>query len=254
MEGFMTWLSGWWDGLNLIEQILYCIAIPSTLLLLLETIFMIIGAGHGGEASNPSDTSGIDFDSDTDIGGLDGDFHFGGGLHFDGDGCPNDVHTDFGHDISHDLAHSTDHDSDVGNPSDMPTLKLFTIQGMVAFMSVFGWLSLACYHQGVHIVISVAIGFAAGFAVMYAIAKVFQSFKKMVQSGTLDYHNALGAEGTAYIPIPPRSQGNGKVNIVIQGSLRECDAVADGEEMIPTGAPIRVIDVSGGVLVVEKIS
>ena len=239
MENFISWLNEWWGSLQLIEQILYCIAVPSTFLLLLETIVMVIGGGHGGEGINPSDTSGIDFDGDTDI----------GGFHFDGDGCPGDIHTggDFDTDISHDGSFH-----EAGSPSDLPALKLFTVQGTVAFLTVFGWMSLICYHQDLNIVISILIGFAVGFAVMYAMAKIFQSFKRLVQNGTVEYRNALGLDGTVYIPIPPKSQGSGKINIMIQGSLRECEAVTEGFETIPTGAGVRVVDVIGDTLVVER--
>lgn len=223
---------------------MYCIAIPSTVLLLLDTLIMILGAGHGGAGVNPSDTSGIDFDSDADL-----------DLHFDGDGCPGDIHFGGGLHTGHvdDMAsgHDTDLD-DVGTPSDLPTLKLFTMQGTVAFLTVFGWMALVCYHQKLNIALSLVIGFAAGFAVMYGMAKVFQSFKKMVQSGTVEYRNALGKEGTVYLPIPSKSKGSGKVNIIIQGSLRECDAVSEEVETIPTGTGVRVIDVVGDTLVVEK--
>lgn len=240
MGSFMSWLNNWWDGLKLIEQILYCIAVPSTLILLIDTVIMIIGAGVGGEGVNPSDTSGIDFDGDTD---------FGGGFHFDGDGCPGDIH--HGGDFDTDISNGADF-NEAGSPSDLPAMKLFTVQGTVAFLTVFGWTSLICYHQGLNILIALLIGFAAGFAVMYAMAKIFQSFKKLVQSGTLNYRNALGLEGTVYIPIPPKSQGSGKVNVTIQGSLRECDAITEGFETIPTGAGVRVVDVIGNTLVVER--
>lgn len=250
MDNFLNWLNEWWGSLELLEQILYCIAIPSTIILLLETIIMIIGGGHGGEGINPSDTSGIDFDSDTDLGGLDGDFHFGGfgGGHFDGDGCPGNIHT--GGDLD-DINHGGNF-HEAGSPSDLPALKLFTVQGTVAFLTVFGWMTLVCYHQNLNIVLSILIGFAAGFAIMYAMAKIFQSFKKLVQNGTVDYRNALGLDGTVYIPIPPKSQGSGKINIMIQGSLRECEAITEGFETIPTGTGVRVVDVIGDTLVVER--
>ena len=245
MGGFFNWFSTWWSGLDMIEQILYCIAIPATFFLLIETVLMIIGGDHGDGGVHPSDTSGIDFDGDTDI----------GGFHFDGDGCPGDIHVgDIHTDVSgHDFDVHHDGDvHDVGAPTDMPTLKLFTVQGTVAFLTVFGWVALICYHNGLPVPVALLIAFTAGFLVMYLMAKLFQSFKRLVENGTLDYKNALGAEGTVYIPIPPKSKGSGKVNIIIQGSLRECEAVNDGSELIPTGAVVRVIDVVGDTLVVEK--
>ena len=221
----MEWLNNWWDVLVLIEKILYCIAIPSTLIMLIDTLIMIIGGDGGGEGINPSDTSGIDFDTDVDI----------------------DTDIDFDTDIGDDAAVDAG-----GNPADMPALKLFTLQGTVAFLAVFGWVSLICYHNGIHILVSTIIGFGAGFLVMYAMAKVFQSIKRLTHNGTLNYRNALGVEGTVYIPIPPKGQGNGKITITIQGSLRECEAITEDLDTIPTGTGVRVIDVVGDTLVVER--
>ena len=56
----MEWFSLWWNGLKLVEQILYCIAIPASLILIIQTVIMLLGIGHGGEGFNPSDTSGFD--------------------------------------------------------------------------------------------------------------------------------------------------------------------------------------------------
>ena len=55
-----------------------------------------------------------------------------------------------------------------------------------------------------------------------------------------------------YIPIPANSSGNGKINIVVQGSLMECDAMTEEHEQLSTGTKIRVTDIVGDVLVVER--
>ncbi|MCR4780170.1 MAG: hypothetical protein K5876_03640, partial [Ruminiclostridium sp.] len=64
----MEWFENWWNGLELFEQIMYCVAVPATLILLIQTIMIIFGFGHDGAGVNPSDTSGIE--------GLDGDVSF----------------------------------------------------------------------------------------------------------------------------------------------------------------------------------
>ena len=56
----------WWISLELIQQIFALIAIPSTLILLIQTVLLLIGMGGGGEAD-----SGI-LDADGDIDDVDG--------------------------------------------------------------------------------------------------------------------------------------------------------------------------------------
>ena len=52
----------WWMSLGLAQQIFALIAIPSTLILLVQTILLLIGIGVGGEA----DGGGLDADGDID--------------------------------------------------------------------------------------------------------------------------------------------------------------------------------------------
>lgn len=44
----MAWFSNWWDALTLFEQILYCVALPASLLLVIKAILIIVGAGDDG--------------------------------------------------------------------------------------------------------------------------------------------------------------------------------------------------------------
>ena len=66
----------WWEGLSSLLKVLYCIAFPASLLLLLQVILSLFGLGHGDGDFNVSDTSGLDLDADapgaSDMGALDG--------------------------------------------------------------------------------------------------------------------------------------------------------------------------------------
>ena len=60
----------WWTSLDLAQQIFACIAIPSTLILLIQTVLLLIGMG-GGDGDVNAD---IDADGDIDVDGIgDGD-------------------------------------------------------------------------------------------------------------------------------------------------------------------------------------
>ncbi len=51
----------WWNSLGLALQIFYCIAIPATLVLLIQTILMFLGIG---DSDADFDTPDVDFDGD----------------------------------------------------------------------------------------------------------------------------------------------------------------------------------------------
>ncbi len=233
----MEWFNNWWNTLGLFEQIMYCVAIPSTLILLIQTIMLILGFGHSGAGVNPSDTSGFDGSPDMGCdGGTDGDIS--GDIDGGGDGSDtSDI--DYG---------------DGSNPSDVGTLNFFTVQGIITFLCVFGWAGIATYTLTKIAVIAVIVGVVLGLAAMYGVAKIMQLSRKLAQNGTLNVRNLLGANGTVYLVIPANGKGRGKVNVSSGERLVEYDAMTDGNETLPDGTQIRVIDIrSDNVLVVEKI-
>ena len=67
--GGVSYMNEWWDGLSLLLKVLYCIAFPSTLILLVQTLLSMFGFHDGGSGHDFSDTSGLDLDVDTNISG-----------------------------------------------------------------------------------------------------------------------------------------------------------------------------------------
>ena len=227
----------WWDALDGILKVLYCVAIPSTLIFLLDTVLMLFGLGDGA-AANPSDTSGLDLDGDLDVdAGLDlPDFH---DVHL------HDVHADQGNqDIDHDIQHAGD---------DSAGLKLFTLQGILIFLVLFSWISIAAISTGLSAFPAIVIGLLVGAAALYGTAKLFQFFRRMQENGALSIRNALGQTATVYIPIPPDKRRGGKVTLTIQRSFTELDAITEGSASLATGTAVTVIDIQGDTLVVEPM-
>lgn len=221
----------WWNSLGITMQVFYCIAIPATLIIVIQTILLMIGIGHGGEGVEFSDTSGID------------------GL--DVPDMPSDVPTDMPG------AHAIDgceHTAigDGSNPADFGTMQLFTLQGIMTFLCVFGWTGIICISLGLHVAIAIIIALVLGFLAMLGVAKVLQLTRRLTQDGSLDVRRLLGEKGRVYIPIPANESGEGKVTIAAGERFIELSAVTDEQEAIPTGTQVRIIDVRGDVVAVEK--
>ncbi len=233
----MEWFTNWWNGLDLFVQIMFCVAIPATLILLIQTIMIILGFGHDGAGVNPSDTSGIDGFDGAD-GGFDGSTDVD--MSFDADGGTDiDTNVNYG---------------DGSSPGDIGTMNFFTIQGMITLLCVFGWAAIITYNASGIPWLSVVVGAVLGIAAMYGVAKLLWLSKKLAQNGTLNVKNLLGASGTVYLVIPADGEGTGKVNVTSGERLVEFDAITDSGESLPYGTPVRVIDIrTGNVLVVEKI-
>lgn len=209
----------WWESLDLLSRILYCIAIPTSLILIIQTILIIIGFGEGGAGINPSDTSGLDLDIDA---GTDID-------------VTTSIDTDFG---------------EGSPPGDFSALRVFTIQGAVAFLTVFSWTSISLYHSGISGSLSLIIGFVAGLAAMLGVAKIIQLMSKLASSGNISLENAIGETARVYLSILPGKHG--KVTLTVQERLIEVEAISDTDVELPTGTMVHVVGIRSGILVVEK--
>lgn len=131
------------------------------------------------------------------------------------------------------------------------SFKLLSLQGLTAFFMMFGLVGFAMLRgSGVSEGPALVAAVAAGLAAVWVIGKIFASVRRLQSSGTIDTARAVGGGGTVYLSIP--AGGTGKVQVVVQGRLREFDAVSASGEGIPTGGPVRVVEVRGSVLVVER--
>ena len=210
----MNMFFDWWNALDTVSQVFFCIAVPATLVLLIQTIMLLIGIGD--------DADGIGDGDAIDIGNT-------------ADGI-------FGEDSV----------SETPDVSGLEGLRIFTVRGIVAFFVVFGWAGLAMQDAGVHLGITLPVAALGGFAMMVALAFLFRAVRKLRSDGNIDNRNAIGTSGKVYLTIPPARSGSGKVQVLIQDAFVERDAVTDEAEPIPTGTEVVVIGVSGQVDLIVK--
>ena len=211
----------WWESLSIASKVFACVAVPSTLVLLVQTILMLIGIG--GEAAGDVDADvdvdvDVDMDAEADVDGIFGD----GELDADPD------------------------------PTGLDGLRVFTVRGIIAFAVVFGWVGLLMDSVGAALWLSLPVAAVCGLAMMLALAFLMRAVLKLRNDGTLDNRNAVGVSGKVYLTVPAARKGEGKVNVLLQGSYVERSAVTDEAESIATGTEIVVIGVSGQTTLVVK--
>lgn len=144
-------------------------------------------------------------------------------------------------------------DADVVHADSDVDFKAISIQGVVGFFMMLGWVGLAMNRSGGYGTgLSVGVGCGAGIAMNFAIAKVFQWFKRMQSSGTMDLNNAVGQEGTIYLNVT--AQAPGKIQVAVQQHLKIFDAVSDDGSEIPTDTRVVVVRVvKGNTMVVKRV-
>ena len=194
-------MTEWWTSLDLFMKILWCIAIASSLIFIIETVLTFIGAD-------------VEMDMDTDFDVPDGGF--------EGD----------------------------------PSMNLYTFRNLVNFLLGMSWTAILLQEQISSKALLMIIAFAVGALLVFAVMMMFKGLSKMQQSGNIDvYKSAIGCNGKVYLTVPAERKGTGKVQININNSVREYDALTDSEDDLKTGTSIKVTEVlDTNTLLVEEIN
>lgn len=193
-------MTEWWTTLDLFMKILWCIAIASSLIFIVETVLTFIGAD-------------VDFDADADFDMPDGTF--------EGD----------------------------------PSMNLYTFRNLVNFLLGMSWTAILLKDQIASKALLMVIAFVAGAILVAAVMLMFKWLSKMQQSGNIDVmKDAEGCNGKVYLTVPAERTGTGKVQITINGAVREYDAVTDSEQDLKTGKAIKVVEaIDNSTLLVEEL-
>lgn len=131
--------------------------------------------------------------------------------------------------------------------------QFISLKNLIGFFTIFGWSGVACIGEEVSKPITVLISVISGLIMMAIMAAMFHFMKKLADSGTLNYKNALDAVGEVYLTIGANRSKMGKVSVRVQGTLRELDALTDSFTELKSGTIIKVVDVtSNGILIVDQ--
>ena len=188
-------MTEWYNSLTNLQQIFALIAIPATLILLVQTVLLFFGIGDGDA---------------------------------DGDGVP---------------------DAGTGDG-----LVLFSVRGIIAMLCVGGWLGIVLLGTSMNSVLAIIISFTGGLAALIGMAMLVKVLLKLQSSGNIQIANAIGKVGAVYLTIPANMSGKGKVNITVQDTYTEFDAMTTENAELKTGEAVRVVSTDEtGILVVERV-
>lgn len=146
---------------------------------------------------------------------------------------------------------SSDFDHNADNGSFEHEFSALSVRSIIAFFTFFGWTGVLALNNEFSIWFAVLFASISGLAAMFLVAYMMFKFAQLEQSGTLNLYNALDKPGEVYLTIPANEKGVGKVHLLVDGRVREIDAVTSGE-LLKTGAHVKVVDIlDGNVLKVE---
>ncbi|MBE6672124.1 MAG: hypothetical protein E7599_01185 [Ruminococcaceae bacterium] len=173
--------------MSLISQIFAVIAIPATLLLLIQTVMLFLGIGDDADGGADDLADGVADDLPDEADGVFGD----------------------------------QTDADTADLAGLEGLRILTLRGIIAFLVVFGWVGVAMDGAGIALFVTLPVAAVCGFAMMVVLALLMRAVMKLRNSGNADNRNAIGVSGKVYLTVPAARGGSGKVHLMLQGSFVE---------------------------------
>jgi len=130
-------------------------------------------------------------------------------------------------------------------------LKILTIRGILAFISMGAWTAYIMVNW-MHPLLASAIGIVVGALSAYLLALAFRATYKLESSGNLDYVNAIGQVGTVYIRVPKSKSGKGKITLTIQERYIEVDAMTEWNQDLMPKTIVEVIGIEDTTTLIVK--
>lgn len=157
--------------------------------------------------------------------------------------------------IGIDAMDGMDMDVDIAEGDTMDTggaLSLFSVRSLINFAVGFGWTGV-CLHSSITNplllgIVALLVGIA--FGAMYPFFR--KKLMRLESNGAYKLTDCIGKEADVYLRIPKEKSGRGKVQVSLNGSIHEFDAMTEGDNCA-TGERVRIVSMEGNVLTVEKV-
>jgi membrane-bound ClpP family serine protease len=160
----------------------------------------------------------------------------------------------FGHD--HDVGHDISHDHDAAHADlasdNEPTISIFSTKVIFTLIMGFGAAGAVARYYGANLALSSGIGLVFGVflaLVMYGILHVIYSQQA---SSVMSVSSLIGCGGSVTVSIDKDAVG--EVSILAQGQYNVQPAISVNGEPIAKMSNVKVVNISGGKLVVEKVT
>jgi len=145
----------------------------------------------------------------------------------------------------------TDIDSDSGD-TDLP-FEIFTLRNLINFLLGFSWTGISLYDSIENKLILILISVAVGILFIGIFFILIKQILKLGEDNSFKFENTINQTATVYLTIPEAKSGVGKVQVSVNGSYHELQAMTEASEKITTGSVVKIKNVENNILIVEKL-
>lgn len=130
-------------------------------------------------------------------------------------------------------------------------LSLFSIKNFINFIVGFGWAGISFNEAIENDILLISVAFLVGIAFVIMFFFIKKQTNKLEHNGAFDIKDCVGKQVSVYLRIPANRSGKGKIQVSLNGSVLEFEAITDGEE-IKSGTQAQVIEVVEGSTLLVK--
>ncbi len=144
-------------------------------------------------------------------------------------------------------------DADFHDAATQASFSLFSFQSILAFLMGSSWALLTFRHsfyfsEG----LSWFGALSFGFMMMVLSAYLLSRMHRLSSESQFDITKAVGQAGQVYLPIPPKGQGFGQVEIIVAGRKKIVKASNNDDETIESFTKVVVVRVENRSLIVKR--
>jgi membrane protein implicated in regulation of membrane protease activity len=145
----------------------------------------------------------------------------------------------------------TDVEIESNDATDAP-FELFTLRNLINFLLGFSWSGISFYQTISNKTILILISTVIGIVFVGLFFIIIKQMMKLNENNSFSLDKALNKTATVYLSIPEKKSGKGKIQISINGSFHELEAITENDR-IETGSVVNVTKIENNILIVEKI-
>lgn len=155
--------------------------------------------------------------------------------------------------IGMDGSDGVDADFDSNLEGGSAPFQLFSFRNLTNFLIGFSWGGIAFYETISNKFLLTVVALLIGIFMLLVFFLIIRQIMKLAQNNVMKMESAIGETCEVYLTIPGEGKGKGKVHVKVNQTLRELDAITDGETL-PTGTMVKVTEIiNESILKVEKI-